>query len=230
MTITINNVDQELCGHFLWDLAHKAIRDKFKFDFDAASTLHSSNQAIIAVDEFEAHHTIVTRAFEYLGNGQSEQTKQIGRYLVCWLPFHLGRLRQLEDEDKGELLPSEKFEIGQNLYRLFKADQVFRRHIATFQLTWWLVDEMEDVQKWLMDSAVVRRLDRRWRDEVQLAASPARGFLKALVRLAIDGFLRERSWGVQSAYYWIEQFMGAVSLGRISFASPVSSTSQTISC
>jgi Cdc6-like AAA superfamily ATPase len=37
MTITINNVDQELCGHFLWDLAHKGIRDKFKFDFDAAS-------------------------------------------------------------------------------------------------------------------------------------------------------------------------------------------------
>ncbi|KAI1411841.1 hypothetical protein F5Y13DRAFT_200538 [Hypoxylon sp. FL1857] len=211
MTITINNVDQELCGHFLWDLAHKAIRDKFKFDFDAASphgALHSSSQATITVDEFEANHTIVTRAFEYLEKEPRDQTKEIGKYLVGWLPYHLGRLRQLEDEEKGALTPGEQFEIGQSLYKLFKDENVFLRHRASFEQTLWFVSEMEDVQKWLMDSAVVRRLDKKWRDEVQLPLSPTRGFLKELVKMVVEGMLRNRSWGVQNAYNWIEEFMG----------------------
>ncbi|KAK2739652.1 neutral amino acid permease [Colletotrichum kahawae] len=46
VTISINNVDQELCGNFLWDLADMAIRNKFKFNFDgeAFSSAHSSKQ------------------------------------------------------------------------------------------------------------------------------------------------------------------------------------------
>jgi hypothetical protein len=66
MTITINNVDQEVCGHFLWDLAHKAILEKFQFDFDIASNaaLHGGgSQAVISVDEFEVHRTVLARAF-----------------------------------------------------------------------------------------------------------------------------------------------------------------------
>jgi hypothetical protein len=217
MTITINNVDQDLCGHFLWDLAHKAIRDKFKFDFDAASNALHNSQAAIALDEFEAHHTIVTRAFEYLSKEHSDQTKEIGKYLVTWLPYHLDRLRQLEDEEKGTLMPDERLEIGQNLYKLFQDESVFRRHRASFEGTWWVEEEMECVQKWLMDSAVVRRLDKRWRDEVQLAVSPTRGYLRKLVRMVVEGFLRERSWGVQNAYYWIEKFMRIASFSWIVF-------------
>ncbi|KAI0835757.1 hypothetical protein F5Y06DRAFT_118345 [Hypoxylon sp. FL0890] len=210
MTITINNVDQEICGHFLWDLAHKAIRDKFKFEFDAASpnnSLHSSSPAAITVDEFEAHHTIVTRTFEYLDEEPKDQTKVIGEYLVGWLPYHLGRLRQLEDEEKGALTPNEQFKIGQNLYKLFKDEQVFLRHKASFEQTLWFVDEMEDLQKWLMDSAVVRRLDKKWRDEVQLPLSPTRGFLKELVKMVVEGLLRKRSWAAENAYNWIKEFM-----------------------
>ncbi|KAJ6534644.1 hypothetical protein DFH09DRAFT_1325264 [Mycena vulgaris] len=209
MSITINNVDQDLCGHFLWDLAHKAIRDKFKFDFDATSNALHNSQAAIALDEFEAHHTIVTRAFEYLSKEHSDQTKEIGKYLVNWLPYHLDRLRQLEDEEKGTLMPNEQFEIGQNLYTLFQDEGVFKRHRASFEGALWVEEEMEYVQKWLMDSAVVRRLDKRWRDEVQLAVSPTKGYLRKLVRMVVEGFLRERSWGVQNAYSWIEEFMGA---------------------
>ncbi|KAH0522734.1 hypothetical protein TsFJ059_006533 [Trichoderma semiorbis] len=210
MTITINNVDQELCGHFLWDLAHKAIRDKFNFnlDGDASNALHGGRDTI-AVDEFEAHHTIVTRAFEYLSKSPREQTENIGPYLVTWLPFHLSRLRQLEDDDQGSLMPSEQSEIGQNLYKLFKNDEVFLRHKESFQDAWWRVSEIEDLQKWLMDSAIMRRLDKRWRDEVQLAASPTRGYLKELVRVIIQGFLRERSWNIYSACQWLLQLMKA---------------------
>ncbi|KAJ7292752.1 hypothetical protein C8J57DRAFT_1043303 [Mycena rebaudengoi] len=208
MTITINNVDEEVCGHFLWDLAHKAIRDKFKFDFDATSNALHNSQAVIALDEFEAHHTIVMRAFEYLSKEHSDQTKEIGGYLVTWLPHHLNRLRELEDEEKGTLMPDEQLEIGQNLYKLFQDEGVFRRHRASFEGTWWEEEEMEYVQKWLMDSAVVRRLEKRWRDEVQQAVSPTKGYLRKLVRMVVEGFLRERSWGVQNAYFWIEKFMG----------------------
>ncbi|KAL6699579.1 hypothetical protein J3F84DRAFT_404601 [Trichoderma pleuroticola] len=210
MTITINNVDQELCGHFLWDLAHKAIRDKFNFnlDGDASNALHGG-RGTIAVDEFEAHHTIVTRAFEYLNKPPREQTENIGPYLVTWLPFHLSRLRQLEDDDQGSLMPSEQSEIGQNLYKLFKTGEVFLRHKASFQDAWWIVSEIEDLQKWLMDSAIMRRLDKRWRDEVQLAASPTRGYLKELVRVIIEGFLRERSWEITSACHWLLRLIRA---------------------
>lgn len=213
MTITINNVDQELCGHFLWDLAHKAIRDKFNFnlDGDASNALSGGSRGTVAVDEFEAHHTIVTRAFECLSKPHKEQTEKIGTYLVCWLPYHLSRLRQLEDEDQGALMPSEQFEIGQNLYKLFRDGEVFTRHKQSFKQSFWLVDEIEDVQKWLMDSAVMRRLNKRWRDEVQQAASPTRGYLKELVRIVIEGLLMERSWEVDSACNWLDRFMKAVS-------------------
>ncbi|OBT82064.1 hypothetical protein VE02_08875 [Pseudogymnoascus sp. 03VT05] len=207
MTININNVEQELCAHFLWDLAHKAIREKFNFTFDAASALHSSSQAVIAVDEFEANHTIVKLAFKYLEKGHRKQTKDIGRYLVCWLPFHLDRLRCLEDKDMGTLTPNEKLDIGRNLYKLFKDDQVIRRHRANFEQVWWGLEGMENVQKWLTDSAVVRRLDKTWLDEVYAAARPTRGFLKELVKIVVEGFLREREWEVESAYCWIEKFM-----------------------
>ncbi|KAL7936390.1 hypothetical protein V8C35DRAFT_295371 [Trichoderma chlorosporum] len=209
MTITINNVDQELCGHFLWDLAHKAIRDKFDFnlDGDASNALHGGSRGTIAVDEFEAHHTIVTRAFEYLSKPPREQTKKIGSYLICWLPFHLDRLRQLEDDDQGSLMPSEQFEIGQNLYKLFKNGDAFLRHKEIFQEVWWIGPEMDNMQKWLMDSAVMRKLDRRWRDEVQSAASPTRGYLKELARIIIEGFLRDRSWQVSSASMWLPNMM-----------------------
>jgi hypothetical protein len=176
-----------------------------------------NSRAAIALDEFEAHHTIVMRAFEYLSKEHSDQTKEIGKYLVNWLPYHLDRLRQLEDEEKGTLMPNERLEIGQNLYKLFQDESVFRRHRASFEGTWWLEEEMECVQKWLMDSAVVRRLDKRWRDEVQLAISPTRGYLRKLVRMVVEGFLREKSWGVHDAYYWIANFMRIAGFSWIAF-------------
>ncbi|KAI0875166.1 hypothetical protein GGS24DRAFT_307538 [Hypoxylon argillaceum] len=210
MTITINNVDQELCGHFLWDLAHKAIRDKFVFDFDASSDplLHGGKLAI-AVDEFQAHHTIVTRAFEYLGRAPADQTRDIGEYLVRWLPHHLSRLRHLEDEEKGELAPHQKLEIGRNLYALFQNEKLLSRHRASFEKTFWTARGMEDVRKWLMDPAVVRKLDRKWRDKVQSAVSPTRGYLEEFVKIVVTGFLQDRTWDVRNASSWIVEFMMA---------------------
>ncbi|KAK1480681.1 hypothetical protein CTAM01_14243 [Colletotrichum tamarilloi] len=209
MTITINNVDQELCGHFLWDLADMAIRDKFKFDFNNSNALHNSSQRIISVDEFEANQTIVTRAFNYLKGNPQEETKTIGEYLVCWLPYHLGQLRQLEDEGKGELTTNERAEIGSNLYNLFKDDAVFKRHRASLGEVYWWADEMTDVQKWLTDPTVVRKLDKPWRAKMERARYPTRGYLKEFVHMVVRGFLRERSWNVPSACRWLKEFMAA---------------------
>jgi hypothetical protein len=71
---------------------------------------------------------------------------------------------------------------------------------------------MEDVQKWLMDSAVVRRVDREWRQAVQQAITPTRGFMREIVEVVVRGLLRERSWRVVNACLWILEFMDLVSL------------------
>lgn len=209
MSIKINDVDQEMCGHFFWDLAQQAIRHNFPFDFGAAANTRSNT---IDVDEFEAHHTIVTRAFDYLNDEPTDQSKAIGSFLVFWLPYHLDRLRHLEDEDKGSLMPGQRLEIGRSLYNLFKDDQVFTRHRDSFKMTYWTEERMRQVKTWLMDSAVqLRRLAPKWLDEVQEAVNPVRGFLKTLVETVLKGFLRERSWDVQNAYNWIKEFMTVVS-------------------
>ncbi|KAJ8122639.1 hypothetical protein O1611_g9793 [Lasiodiplodia mahajangana] len=213
MTITINNVDQELCGHFLWDLAHKAIRDKFTFEFDANSNVLHNNKVTIGIDEFEAHYTIVLRAFKYLSKEPGDQTSGIGEYLIRWLPYHLKCLYDLED-DQRELTPDKKLEIGQNLFNLFEDEQSFKRHKEVFEDTFWTADEMEGVRKWLLDSAVVRRLNKKWRDKVQAAVSPTRGYLNKFVRMVVTGLLRDRSWDAQNASSWITEFMIAVSLSR----------------
>lgn len=214
MTISIHNVDQETCSHFLWDLAQKGIRDKFKFDFDSA--LNSGSQTVIMADELEAHQSLVSHAFGYLLNEDpKEQTQQIGRHLVFWLPGYLGRLRELVFEGNEQsniaLTPSEQSEINQNLYRLFKNDQVIMHHKSSFESTYWTVQEMEGIQSWLMDSAVYGKLDRAWQREVRQADSPITGILKELVKVVVRGFLRERSWNVNLAYDWIEEFIELVS-------------------
>ncbi|KAI0534357.1 hypothetical protein GGR58DRAFT_483176 [Xylaria digitata] len=209
MTITINNVDQEICGHFLWDLAHKAIRDKFRFNFDAPSNSLQGSKATIAVDEFEAHHTIVKQAFEYLRMEPRDQTMEIGGYLIGWLLYHLGRLLQLEEEEKGALMSDERTEIGQNLFNVFKDEEYFRRHKTSFERIYWMADQIEDLRKWLTDPTVVRKLDKKWRDKVRHTPSAISGFLTELVKMVVTGFLRERSWNIKNAYLWVNEFMKA---------------------
>ncbi|KAJ4999255.1 hypothetical protein K4K48_004358 [Colletotrichum sp. SAR 10_66] len=208
MTISINNVDQELCGNFLWDLADMAIRNKFKFNFDgeAFNPAHSSKRPL-AVDELEANYTIVTQAFKYLSNEPTDATQNVGRYVVEFLPYHLNRVRELEDEDKGMLRDDQRSEIGQGLYKIFKDDTVFQRHIKTWQDIEWSVDEMRAIQTWLMDSAAMRKVDRKWRTAVQKASSPITGYLNALVKTVLRGLLRQRSWQMYNASKWLKRFM-----------------------
>ncbi|KAK8036073.1 hypothetical protein PG993_008687, partial [Apiospora rasikravindrae] len=216
MSITINNVDQELCQHFLWDLAQKSIRDKFRFDFDGAANHLLSSQAAIEVDEFEAHHSIVKQAFDYLAHDPRDETKPIGKYLVPWLPWHLRKLRTLEMEDEGELSPVEKRKIADGLYNIFQSDLILERHKDSFEGRWmhWYHDEMLEFNEWFMDSAVVRRLDKHWLREIRSAPNPTRGYLRPLVQSVLKQLLleRERPWGALSAYRWIEQFVLLVSL------------------
>ncbi|KAH0432134.1 NACHT and TPR domain-containing protein [Colletotrichum camelliae] len=208
MTISINNVDQEVCGNFLWYLADMAIRNKFKFNFDgeAFSPAHSSKRPI-AVDKLEANYTIVTQAFKYLSNEPADGTQNVGRYVIEMLPFHLNRIRKLEDEDKGMLRDDQRSEIGQGLYKIFRDDTVFKRHIKIWQDIAWSVGDMRAIQTWLMDSAAVRKVDRKWRTAVQRVPSPVTGYLKELVKMVLQGLLRQRSWQMYNASKWLKRFM-----------------------
>jgi hypothetical protein len=63
----------------------------------------------------------------------------------------------------------------------------------------------------LTDSGVTRKINKRWRDEVQLASSPTQGYLENLINAVVHGLLRERSWDVNNACSWIQRFMEVVS-------------------
>lgn len=216
MTITINNVDQVMVHHFLWDLAQKAIRDQFRFNFEAAANTMHSRQNTICVDEFEAYRTIVMRTFQYLSEEPRDETKSIGRYLFHWLPYHLAQLTRLEEEDKGSLVTDELLEIGERLHQLFRDQEIVKRHRKTIvEQCLWTAEEMEDVRKWLMDRAVVRKLPKQWREEISLATSPVRGYLKPLGKMIVETWLRDPKRqtpeSLSGSKDWVREFMKAVS-------------------
>ncbi|KAJ7619565.1 hypothetical protein FB45DRAFT_981095 [Roridomyces roridus] len=210
MTIKINNVGQKLCEHFLWDLAHKSIRDEFKFNFDGSDSSNGpvigGRRGAIRVDEFDAHHTIVQRALKFLNNPPQEETGNVGEYLLHWLPYHLDMLRQLEADGKGRLTPDEQADIGWNLYLLFRDGDAPQHHKANFSKTCWVASEMKNLQNWLVVPAVTRRMDRRWSHEVQRASTPVKGFLKELAKTVTKGLLQDRSWDI-NAINWLKEFV-----------------------
>lgn len=211
MVITINKADQQVCGHFLWDLSRNVIRNQFKFEFDDPSHM-LGKQVVIAVDEFEAHRDILHTTFEYLFQEQKEQTKALGKCLLCWLPYHLERLGFLEDYEMGSLDSTEKLQIAQNLQILFKDDKVLRRHKESFQGLWWSAEEIKAVQQWcLRDRVVLRKLDPAWRNKLQ-ADSPAMGYLSEWTKAIVGELVRGRNWKVDRAWYWTEEILKAVSL------------------
>ncbi|KAF4553620.1 Hypothetical protein D9617_6g093510 [Elsinoe fawcettii] len=209
MSITINNVDQEMCRHFFWDLTHKAIREKFKFDFDAAENSRHGRKVLISVDEFESHLAIVETSFKFLNAKPTEKTESIGRYLVEWLPFHLSRLTEIEDDYDRDLAPDERRSIGQNLYRLFKDDEIFKRHKESFEQSGWNAQEMINLQKWFSDATVLRGVDKDWKESVRRATNPTNGYLKEFARHVVEGWLRSREWTPWVAKRWVSAFMEA---------------------
>lgn len=216
MTIQINNVDQELCGHFLWDLTHTAIRDRFKFDFDKASNALLS-QSTISADEFDAHYTIVMRVFTYLKQTPRTEIKHIGRYFIHWLPYHLERLRELEGEGEGSLTSPQKAEIGKSLYKVLGSEKTIPPHCDSFQSSYWTPREMISLREWLKRADVVVKLDKDWQNQVFRALAAPKlvksGILETFAKVIVNGVLRDpkRTWPVKGAHTWIENFMEAVS-------------------
>lgn len=169
MTINVKNVDLELFGNFLWDLSDRAIRERFNFELKSTSdSLH--DHTTISVDEFEAHYTIVERAFQYLEQEPTDQTKGIGQYLINWLLDHLECLRLLKDHDRGRLTADQHSNIVQSLYKLFRNPEMIERHRESFAGGIWWADEMISVREWFMDAttaAVIRKQNNPWCDRVR---------------------------------------------------------------
>lgn len=212
MTITIKNAELETCRDFLWDLAHKANRGLFNFDSETYQASNDS-KAKIAVDELEAHHTIVLSAFKYLNEEPNDQNSAIGHYLVCWLPDHLAALRRLREDKDRALTPHQYQEIGQSLYTLFKDGNTFKRHRGDFENTFWGVQDMKEIRAWLTDTSVMRRVqDERWCNRVQRMMSPAKGYLRCLAHLIVENLLRGRGCNVHHPFYWVKNLKDAVSI------------------
>ena len=181
MTIAINNVDQEICGHFLWDLAHKAIRGKFKFDLDTASNaaLHGGvGQAVITVERVRS-------------------------------PPHHHQLEFDDEEDNRGLTPNEQSEIGLNLYKIFSDDKVFARHKERFESTYWTVGEMEAVREWLTGLGCRAEGGQELAEKGASGRQPGQGHVGRVRQDTCQGvFSRRGQGGVISAYDWIEEGLG----------------------
>lgn len=212
MTISIHQADRQVCGHFLWDLARHIIRDQFKFDFDNTALVLGS-QSLLAVDEFEAHHHILLKTFEYFHSSANRST-EIGPYLVRWLPHHLQRLKALDDDGQGQLNDDELVHIAKSLQALFQDGEMLRRNNKNFEGTWWFSHELQILQDWclgLRDRRAVKKLDGDWKAKLEQTSSPIQGFLGELSKAIAKELVLERNWSVMHAWWWLEEFLAAVS-------------------
>ncbi|KAG8668348.1 hypothetical protein FPOAC1_007727 [Fusarium poae] len=205
MTLTLNHVDRQRAAEYFWNLTQMAMQPNFTFD----SRNNNQRQGRIAVDAFEAHLNIVNQTFKVLESKRVVEHQTNNSYLVAWLPYHLDRLRELENESvRGVLLAQQQRKIGEKLYDLFTNDSVFQQHKATFEQAYWVVPEMKSMQEWLMDPTV-RRRDKDWLKNVLSAPSLTQGYLKGFTTWIVTEFVRNRTWEVSMAYRWIEELMDA---------------------
>lgn len=207
MALTLNHVGRKRAAEYFWNLTQMAMQPNFTFDFTNPVKKDNQRQGQIAVDEFEAHLAIVKHAFKNMDSEPRVDHQSNTRYLVEWLPHHLFRLRELENQSHhGVLLAHQQREIGENLYKLFTDGSVFQLHKSAFERVYWTSFEMETLQEWLVDSAV-RRQDKEWFKNVLSARNVIEGYLKEFIRWVITEFLRDRTWDASMAYRWIEEFM-----------------------
>jgi len=207
-TITITDVDQEVCQHFLWDLAHKGIREKFKFDFDAPSSLQRRKKAEISVNEFDAHLSIVLQTFKFIEAEPNERTKAIGRYILQYLPSHLKHLSDMQGINT--LLDSDKRDIGHFLFDLFESDRTFVNHKDIFECFTWDVQDVDVFRKWFDDPVATKSIYKKWLREARTRESPQPGFLRELMNVVVKHWLRDRSWNAGNAYDWVASFYSMV--------------------
>lgn len=213
MTITINNADPKICGHFFWDLASKTVRDDFRDDFMKVLTAAHSGVPAIGVEEFEVHRKIITMTFAYLIADEKTETKELGKHLLRYLPYRLSRLDDLECEDIGSLSPNHTLEIGLGLYQIFTDCAIVNRHQASFEGAVWSKNDVEVVKQWLTRShrsISKKKTDSKWNDICQ-QSNPTDGFLGQWTAQITYQFLRTREWQAKSAYAWVENLMGMVS-------------------
>ncbi|KAH8880886.1 hypothetical protein GQ53DRAFT_736167 [Thozetella sp. PMI_491] len=214
LSIQITDVDRELCQNFLWDLSQKAIRDKFRFDFDNASAFQHTIQAELSVNEFDAHHTIVMAAFKFMRNEPDKRTVALGPYLFKHLPSHLKRLKEAQGLD--ELLDLQKQEIGSSLLELFESDHIFNLNKNHFKQFTWNREDVQVFREWFKDPAATRGIRKSWLRKATSEENPAKTFLGDLVLMIAQQWLVEGTWDARNAYDWICSFRSMAPKASIS--------------
>lgn len=203
-TITITNVDQEICQHFLWDIAHMAIRDKFRFNFDDESAHRRLEHTKISANAFEAHHHIVQQTFKFLENEPDELTSDLGPYMLQVLPTHL---RYLRKDGSEHLLPRDKVDIGHKIWDLFESDRVVKRHKLVFGKFVWDKADTEEFRTWLDDPVATRLVSQKWLRDATLDVDSGPKFLSELRTTVVKQWLEGRDWNEANAHDWVKTFM-----------------------
>lgn len=148
---------------------------------------------------------------KYLKEEEKPPTKELGGYLLRYLPCRLHCLEELEQKGDGSLLPADKLEIGLGLYRIFTDSAIVERHQASFERALWGEEDMKTMGRWLTDSSVVMKIrDSEWKDMCRFQ-NPSDGFLKEWANQITHQFLRSRVWQAEAACAWVHELISVVS-------------------
>ena len=207
MSIILNNVDEHVAKQFFWDLAHTDMRGQLRTALNGGSSGTAFDHRI-SISEFDSRYTIIKQAFEYLSEeNPKEQAKPIGKYLIEYLPVHLGRLFDLDSQDEGDLPKEDRIYIGNSLYDMLKDGAALKRHKDIFEQIWYTTNDLKQLNTWLGDSKAMSKVDPKWVKEMQQEKIPSKGYLKEFASTIVRGLLRERYWRAGGALDWIVEFI-----------------------
>lgn len=162
---------------------------------------------------YDAHLAIVKHALRYLTSLPDVRTRPIGDYLARRLPSHLDKLSQADGY--GEILSSDKKEIGDGLFSLFISGEVIERHWESLKSIIWFGedDNVQILRKWLQDPGAIGhlgRLDKDWLKTVAASQRPNRELLTPLMKKIAYRWLQDRTWDTNDCFGALRRFLTLV--------------------
>ncbi|KIW87027.1 uncharacterized protein Z519_12324 [Cladophialophora bantiana CBS 173.52] len=208
MTISINQADLRTVQQFFWDLSDKLRTGRFDFSADKSSL---DGKGVIRTDEIRASYYIADQLLKLLNDEPHEKTQCLVLYALKYLTHHLRKVK--ESLDQGKLGSSERRIIAKRLVDLLsdvEGIEKFWGATNVLSLTWIEPDEVETVRGLLKDEKTIDVLqpkERRW-VRVHTAESEGKaGIYKPISLMVARHWLRDRSWKVFPAYYWIRKYI-----------------------
>jgi len=212
LEIKIVNSDLPTARRFFWDLAKYATLDHFDLSANSPNAQATNAKGTIAVNEVDAHLTLVQATLEFLSNPPSSDTEDIGPIFINNLAANL---KVLYDAKGLDAIDNElKAKIGKSVYNLFADPRVIKRHWTTFEPRYKLLGQasMSEFWRWLGDKSATSTLgtkDEEWLNKRSESDDPTRELLEdvmeMIARLWLEGPERH-----DAAVCWIREFLSQV--------------------